>query len=137
MRGLIKFTAGSAVALWTLLCWLGYAVGDVAEDWFAAQATWIGGDSALTSLIHALSTLGQGFGLIIVLLVWAIGVAIMLIPTMLLLRLFRRRQQIPGVEHAVWHEAPPTIHSRPGYSSAHTKKGSVLGKALAAARRYR
>jgi hypothetical protein len=132
MRGLIKIVAGGAIALWSLLCWAGYALGDIFKDWLAAHASWVVGDQALGSLVNALLNAAQGLGLALVLIVWAIGLAGILIPAWLALKLFRPRQRLAPVAGS--REAP---RPRPLYSSGHAGKGAMLGKALDAARRWK
>ncbi len=133
MKLLINLLAGGSVLVWSLICWLAYGVGDVLEDWLAANANWIAGDAAFGSLIHTLLNAGQGLGLILVLIIWAIGLALILIPTFLLKRLFGKRQRLAPVHSEPMPSEPP----RPRHSSRHVAQGSRIGKVFEAARKYR
>jgi hypothetical protein len=119
--------------LWSLICWAAYGFADVFEDWIAAHANWIAGDAIIGSLIQGLLNAGQGLGLIVTLIVWAIGAALILIPTIILRKLFRKRQRL-APRSAM---AMPIEPERPRHSSAHTTKGNMIGKMLDASRKYR
>ncbi len=134
MKTIIYSLAFIGIALWSLICWLAYGVGDVMEDWVAANASWIAGDAVIGGLIQTLLNAGQGLGGIIILIVWAFGTLLMLVPTLLLGRLFRKRQRLAPV-YAGDYRAPQDF--RPRHSSAHVGKANMIGKVMDAARKYR
>jgi hypothetical protein len=134
MRMLINVLAGAALLLWSLLCWLAYGLGDVLEDWLAANASFIAGDALIGGLIQTLLNAGQGLGLIVVLGVWLVGAAMILIPTWLLKRLFRQRQRITPVYAG---GGVTEGRHRPRHSAEHAGKGDMIGKMMDRARQYR
>jgi hypothetical protein len=133
MRTLVNLLSAGAILVWSLLCWLAYGLGDVLEDWVAANASLIAGDALIGGLIQTLLNAGQGLGLVAVLIVWAIGLAAILIPAWLLRRLFRPRARLASNKTMPMDEA----RFRPRHSAEHAGKGAMIGKVMAAARKYR
>jgi hypothetical protein len=135
MRMLVNGLAGAGLLLWTLICWLAYGFADGLEDWVSAHATWIAGDAILGSLIETLLNAGQGLGLILTLIIWAIGVVLILVPTVILRKLFgKRRRLMPATSKPVpsVREPQPVFHS-----SRHVAKGNMISRVMDAAKKYR
>jgi hypothetical protein len=145
MRTIIKIGAFGAAAIWTLLCWLAYALGDGIEDMISASAGVFGGDPLFGLVDLSLNAL-QGLGGVIVIAIWLIGMIVLAIPTMIGLSLFRRRERRlveswgsgegwgpPGGPR--WREPEPMPQA--DYSRRHSGKGKLVSDALDAARKYR
>jgi hypothetical protein len=138
MRSIFKFLGFGALALWSLLCFLFYQIGDGLEDWLAANAGLLLGDEILGSLAGAVLNAGQGLGLILTLMIWALGASVILGGLWLMLKFMPRRK---GLAHA--SIAADTISrgkaepSSPLHASRHAKQANRLSKALDAAKNYR
>jgi hypothetical protein len=138
MRGIFKFVGFGALALWTLLCFLFYQIGDGLEDWLAANANLLLGDEILGSLTGALLNAGQGLGFVLALMIWAVGTMVILGGLWLVLKILPRRRAIARAPEPAFPAQPGRYEpSQPVHASRHAKQANRLSKALDAAKNYR
>jgi hypothetical protein len=135
MKTLINIFAGGGLLIWSLICWLGYAFADGMEDWLAAHATWLAGDVMLGGLIQTMLNAGQGLGLILTVIVWAVGAVLILVPTFLLNKLFGKRRKFAPASAA---PAPSLQHAAPVFhATRHVAQSNMISRVMGAAKKYR